>query len=191
MPSRKQITTVLAALALAAAAAGCGGSSPPGTATSAGAQSGSGPGNGIQAAYRYSRCMRAHGVPSFPDPKVIHHDNGIGIGFHVSPLMQTARFKTAQKACQSILPAPSQGPSPQQQAAHLADLLSFVRCLRTHGLSNFPDPTPQGHLTPQMLQQAGVDLHAPDVRPAARACIGASHGAVTMAAVNQAINGGG
>lgn len=189
MSTRTQIGSALAALALAVMAAGCGGSSP--TTTSAGAQSGPGPGNGIQAAYHYARCMRAHGVSNFPDPKVVHHGNGIGVGFHVGPWVGTAHFKSAQKACQSILPGPSQGPSPQQQAAHLADLLSFVRCLRAHGLSNFPDPTPEGHLTPQMLQQAGVDLHAPDVRPAARACIGASHGAVTMAAVNQAINGGG
>lgn len=40
-----------------------------------------------------------------------------------------------------------------------------------------------------MIQQAGVDLHAPDVLPAARACIGVTHGAVTWANVERAVNG--
>jgi hypothetical protein len=42
----------------------------------------------------------------------------------------------------------------------------------------------------EMIDAAGIDLHAPDVLPAARACVGVTHGQVTMADVEQALNGG-
>ncbi len=70
-------------------------------------------------------------------------------------------------------------------------MLAFARCLRAHGLTNFPDPTSQGQLNPAMIQSAGVDLHAANVLPAARACVGVTNGTITMADVYRAINGTG
>jgi hypothetical protein len=101
-------------------------------------------------------------------------------------------FKTAQEACKSIIPAPSKGDLAAQ--AHQAqvrkqDELSFALCMRDHGISGFPDPGPQGALTLAMIQAAGVDLTAPQVRTAALACIPAAHGILTRAAVEQATSG--
>jgi hypothetical protein len=61
--------------------------------------------------------------------------------------------------------------------------------LRSHGISDFPDPNVQGQLTLQMIRAAGVDLHAPSLLSAAKACVGVTHGAITIAAVVRAING--
>jgi hypothetical protein len=67
-------------------------------------------------------------------------------------------------------------------------LLAFARCLRSHGVPKFPDPDSRGQLPLETVQAAGVDLHAPAVLTAARACVGVTHGQITMAQVEQAIN---
>jgi len=61
-------------------------------------------------ALQFSKCMRTHGVPSFPDPKF----GGAGkvslkIGGGPSGIdPRSSQFQAAQKACQSILPGPKQ-----------------------------------------------------------------------------------
>ena len=68
-------------------------------------------------------------------------------------------------------------------------MLTFARCLRNHGVSDFPDPDAQGRLTLQMTSAAGVDLKVPSFLRAAKACVGVTHGAITLAEVARAVNG--
>ncbi len=184
---RLRVAIVPAALAsLALLAAACGASSPPKAAT------GGSPQTFVGAAFKYAHCMRDHGLANFPEPQIVNHGGEHGIRQAVpASVGLSPQFKKAQQACQSIMPAPNGGPgeSAAQQQAHKQALLAFAKCLRGHGLTKFPDPTAQGQLTLEMIHAAGVDLHAPDVLPAARACVGVSHGMITMADVAQAING--
>jgi hypothetical protein len=66
-------------------------------------------------ALKFSRCMRSHGVPKFPDPK-FQADGGtlMRIGKDVNP--NSPQFKAAQKACQKLVPGGpmSAGPPPKQ-----------------------------------------------------------------------------
>lgn len=169
--------------------AGCGGSSPTNTSTSAAASGGGPKANGIEDAYKFSACMRNHGVTNFPDPVVHQTANSTSVGIRVTPSETSSpAFKTAQKACQGIMPMPSKSDLAAQaaeQRQHAQDILSFAHCLRSHGLTGFPDPNAQGNLTPQMLQAAGIDLHAPNVISVAIECVPASHGAVTAADIRQ------
>jgi hypothetical protein len=184
---RRTLGVVVATAGLALLAAGCGSSSPPSSTSSsdAGAPSQK---SVVASAFRYSRCMRTHGVTNFPDPKVTtspgHSSVGIAAVGPPSPAMNAA-----QKACQGIMP--QGGPSPAQQGqqdrVHRQALLAFARCLRGHGVPGFPDPTTQGDLTPQMLSSAGVDLKAPAFLHEALACVGVTHGAITPAQVAQAV----
>ena len=165
--------------------AGCGGSSPTSTtAQDPGFQS------VAAAAVKYSQCMREHGLPNFPDPKISSSPGHASIGIEaVGPDGGTPQFKVAQAACHSIMPGPSSSDlasQATQQHQHEQDILSFTRCLRSHGVANFPDPDAQGRLSPATVQAAGVDMHAPAFVAAAMACIPASHGAVTAAAIQQA-----
>jgi hypothetical protein len=166
----------------------CGSSSP--TTTTSSSKS---PGSFVSKAYEFSACMRNHGVTNFPDPKVSSNGNGQQIAIQaVGP--NTPGFKTASKACQGILPTPSNadlGAEAAQRRAHTQDLLSFARCMRDHGINGFPDPGQQGQLTLQMITAAGIDLHAPQVAVAARTCIPASSGAITRADVAQATGSAG
>lgn len=163
---------------------GCGSSAPP---TGAGQASG-GP---AAAAYQYARCMRSHGVPGFPNPRVTITPGGGSVKVaQMAPqsAVSAPKFKTAQRACQSIIGAP-QSRSPAEQQAHTQVLLAFARCLRSHGLSDFPDPDRQGQLTHQMINAAGVDLHSREFLRAATDCVPVTHGAISAAQVQAAVNG--
>jgi hypothetical protein len=66
----------------------------------------------LQAALRYSACMRSHGVPNFPDPKATS-DGGIELGpgpeSSVDP--SSPQFKAAEDACRQLLPGAGDGTS--------------------------------------------------------------------------------
>jgi len=183
-------TALLVAVAsLALLAAGCGSASrSPSSSTTPSFQSFS------SSAYRYADCMRTHGVAGFPDPQIVNQPGQRGIREMIPhALVATPPFDPAQKACRGILPTPTNvNPSQlaQQQQARAENVLAFAKCLRSHGVPDFPDPTSQGQLTVAMVTAAGVDLHAPAVLAAAKECLGASHGAITGAQVEQAVNGG-
>ena len=188
MNRRKSQSAALATVipVLAALAAGCG-TKGPSTTGSQSAQNSSQ--DGVSAAYAYARCMRDHGVPNFPDPKVVSSPGHTAVGFHVAPSETGSPvFKTADKACQRILPAPTNS-TPAEQQAHKRELLAFARCLRANGIHDFPDPDQQGRLTLTMVTAAGVDIHSRTFFDAAKACVGVTGGAVTLAEIEAAISG--
>ena len=67
-----------------------------------------GGGGGVQAALAYARCMRAHGVPNFPDPQTtgggIGQPGGIGFGGGpgFDPRHPSPQFQAANRACQHL-----------------------------------------------------------------------------------------
>jgi hypothetical protein len=151
------LTPLAVALAAAALLAGCGGSSNGG----GGAQSGSSPASKTALAEKFAQCMRAHGVPDFPDPSA-------GGGLALSKdIVNSPQFRSASQACQSVVPAGSSGsgaPSPELQAR----LLSFARCMRAHGVSSFPDPNFSGG-TPAISVPGGT-TSSPQFQRAQQAC---------------------
>jgi hypothetical protein len=136
--------------------------------------------------------MRNHGLPSFPDPTMTDH-NGQQVAYLTAaiPVDPSPAFKSAQNACRGILPTPSNNSPTQlaQQQAREQHILAFAKCVRSHGIPDFPDPTSQGQLTPEMLNAAGIDLHATAALTAAKACIGTTDGAITATDVQRALNG--
>jgi hypothetical protein len=160
-----------------------------------GSNSSNSPGSGRHLTYaqaqndavHFARCMRSHGVPSFPDPTSPRQfKESMSPG---SPITRSPAFASATAACQHLLPGggPHQSAGPSQ--AKIAVALAFARCIRTHGFPSFPDPTSSGELTHQMLANAGIDLHQPAVLQAAYACIGVTHGAITRASVARFVAG--
>jgi len=194
---RTNHTSVRLAAAVACgslALAGCGSSSDsPGTTSG----SSTSPHGVADAAYHYAACMRTHGVPNFPDPHVSVSGNGTSTqvavmvgGAGINP--KSPAVRTAGKDCNGILPGPGGQSAAQlaaQQHTREVDMLSFAECMRGHGIANFPDPTSQGQLTLEMVTSSGIDLHAPQALKSALGCVGASHGALTPAAIERAVNG--
>jgi hypothetical protein len=192
------LTTAVSAGAFALFAAGCGGggspavasiasSTTPGSTTTSTTQEGSGsggkalgggPGGGnahfsiamnvgnATLGAKFSACMRKHGVTNFPDPNsqgVIQFGSGLGI----DPSSPT--FQSARDACQKLLPNGGQ-PTPAQQARMQQQLLAFSKCMRTHGIKDFPDPSNGGIKI--HAGQAGSDLNPnnPQFQAAQQAC---------------------
>jgi hypothetical protein len=170
-------TLLVAAAAVAAAAviAAPGSSSP----SSAGAPTHAQLKQGQQDAVRFAQCVRSHGVPNFPDPISPQQ-----VKLYLASSQGSPAFQSAQTACQHVLPGggPPTQSAAQRQAQTVAGL-AFARCLRSHGLPNFPDPTSGGQITHEMLANAGIDPRQPTVLRAADACVSVTHGLLTKAAV--------
>ena len=118
-----------AVLTLLAAACTRSGSGSPGVADVA--SSPSGPASASPLAF--SRCMRSHGVPNFPDP------DSTGALPKVGPQqlgVSSSQFQAAQNACASLLQ-----PSDTQVLETLSGMRDFARCMRSHGVPDWPDPT--------------------------------------------------
>lgn len=107
----------------------------------------------------FSRCVRAHGVPDFPDP------DGSG---HLPPggkeiAQSSPGFAAAQNACAHLLS--SGAGTAQQRGQKFAFALTVARCLRRHGFPAFPDPTASGQAVPP-----GIDPRSPRFHAAQSAC---------------------
>jgi hypothetical protein len=120
----------------------------------------------------FAHCMRSHGVTNFPDPTP---GGGIELGPGLNP--SSPAFRTARQACKQFLPNKA-GP-PATSAADRAAALTLARCMRSHGVPQFPDPafTPPAN-APRVLVMRGmvfaipasVDPKSPAFQQASRAC---------------------
>lgn len=114
---------------------------------------------------KYSACMRKHGVSNFPDPNgqgVISIDSGTGI----DPSSPT--FQSARSACQKLLPNGGR-PTPAQLAKLQRQLLALSKCMRAHGIKDFPDPS-SGGLRLRLAPGSDLDPNSPTFRNAQQAC---------------------
>jgi hypothetical protein len=136
-------------LALTVAACASGSKSPTvasvGTGPSASASQASAPSTGgdtpLAEGLAYARCMRSHGVPNWPDPVATPSGS---YGFRTTGVNpQSAAFQGAGQACKSLSPqwwSGGQPLSPAQQQAWL----TWAKCIRSHGVPEFADPTFSG-----------------------------------------------
>jgi hypothetical protein len=109
--------------------------------------------------------MRSRGVPNFPDPDSQGQFPQLQIGRN--GVSQQAVL-SAQNACRHLQPGGGAGTS-QQQQAKLTQALNFARCMRVHGVPNFPDPAAGGN-GGMGFNLSGVDTHSPQYQSANRAC---------------------
>jgi hypothetical protein len=148
-------TKVAATAGLALLMAACGGGSPANDVAQP------------TGAVAFASCMRSHGVPNWPDP------NSSGV-FDKSKLSSrqlgasSSRVQAAQGVCQHLLPNGGSGPSPAQVQQVKAQALAFSRCVRSHGLPNFPDPTSDGRIPDPA--SVGIDQGSPKFQAANQAC---------------------
>lgn len=129
-------------MALAALLLGACGSNSIGANSEAGTSPGNSTSANVSQAEKFSQCMRTNGISAFPDPNSSGQltIDGIVNGSSIDP--NTPAFQQALTACKSLAPAGFMGTqrTPAQQAA----ALKFAQCMRTNGITNFPDPTPTG-----------------------------------------------
>lgn len=156
------LPAILAAATMALAACGGAGSAASTTGSS-----------NYDKALAYAKCMRAHGMPNFPDPDsngnfdgTTHNgmDGGNGANNSVSAAVKNA----AWSSCRSLVPSGGKLGGQQQQSV-VKHFLAFAKCMRSHGIPDFPDP---GSSNGRIGIQAPRDLHtqSPVYQAAQRAC---------------------
>jgi hypothetical protein len=174
---RRRMFVGPAAIGLALAAAACGGSPNSGvaslgttTTTTPAPAAGSGGKSSGGGLLEYATCMRSHGVTSFPDSASFGSSAAIRAAKgRISQISESEKssptFEAAERACAKYAPptAPPQRVSPQE----MQRLLAVSRCMRAHGVPNFPDPNP---VTGELSTPAGIDRSSPQVLAALRAC---------------------
>jgi hypothetical protein len=124
-PKGHKVLIMLAAITCGMAIAACGSSKSSSTAAAAGQ---------FAQGVKYADCMRSHGVTGFPDPSA---GGGFALPSTINP--QSPSYQVAHKACGKLEPGPVGGPP---KALEQQELLSveFSKCMRRHGLPDFPDP---------------------------------------------------
>lgn len=85
-------------------------------------------------ALAYARCLRAEGVPNFPDPAP-----GAPLRIPSDIDTQAPSFTRAQTACARLMPGGSR--SSETPGSQRLELLAIARCMRAHGVPDFADPT--------------------------------------------------
>ncbi len=136
---RRAGLVAVAMLSAAVLTAGC--SSSPGRAGVTGASaSPTATESGEAQALAYTACMRSHGVPNFPDPTV---QNG-SVGFNITGAdgidQNSPQYLSARQACQSL----RGGGTANSGSANYAAEVKFSECMRSHGVTDFPDPNKNG-----------------------------------------------
>ncbi len=178
---RKSIAAVLGAatvVSLGLLLSACGGGSTPGvaslgtTTTTAASSSQSTGASGTtstkrEAGIRFSRCMRSHGVPNFPDPTAGTGTGGVRISPNSGIDPNSPAFRAASKACQSLVPKPSAAQVRQAEQ----NALKFSKCMRSHGVPNFPDPQfSTGGAAIKISANGGLRPTSPTFQAAQQAC---------------------
>jgi hypothetical protein len=170
-PTRRRIAlAMIVGLPLLAAACGGAGSSVAqlgATATQGNSSSNSAaastPANGAVA---FAACMRSHRLPNWPDP----NRSGVFDKTKLTPQKlgaSTSRIQAAQTACQHLLPGSGAPNLARVQQMRLQGL-AFSRCVRNHGVQNFPDPGTDGRIPDPAT--VGIDQGSPVFEAANQAC---------------------
>jgi hypothetical protein len=142
MKPHSVLAAIIAPAALALLAAACSGS--PSSAGSGGSSNAGG--SVTSRLLAYSGCMRAHGVPNFPDPDS-------GGEFDKATLSQLAasnsQYQAASSTCGHLLPPSTSGHTQSEVQQEWTGMLNFARCMHSHGQPDWPDPT---HYPPDPTQ---------------------------------------
>jgi hypothetical protein len=91
--------------------------------------------------HNLTECLRKHGHPGFKDP-VIKADGDPDFG--AQGLLVKRALPSLSVACRAELAALPPAARDRTTAAELHKMVLFSRCMREHGLSDWPDPHADG-----------------------------------------------
>jgi hypothetical protein len=154
---------------LALLAAACGGG------TSSGGSSNAAESTSSQQ-LAFSRCLRSHGVLTFPDPT---SSGGIPKETPQQLGVTSSQFQSAESACVHLLPNGGSGPTAAELRQSWSDMANFARCMRSHGVPTWPDPTrypPHPERPTFDLQPVGIDPSSPQISARITDCEPLLHG---------------
>lgn len=160
-PTVRTAAAIIATAVLALLVAACSGSpsstSPGGTPHTGGSPNAGGSANSQLVAF--AGCMRSRGVPNFPDPQPGASNTKFPSAQQLG--VSSSRIQAAVDACQHLLPPGTDDQFPPAEVALLLrGMLPFARCMRSHGVPDFPDPATDSQGQPYFpLSTHGISLN--------------------------------
>jgi hypothetical protein len=135
-------------------AAGCGASSAPVSQQQE-----------VSSYVAYAACLNKHGVQ-------VQAARTGGLVWEAGPGIPTPGSPpdlAAERDCKSLLPKGGLDhiPTAAQREQNLVLLLRLAKCIRAHGVPNFPDPTSQGI---RISPSSGINLNSPAFLTAQKSC---------------------
>ena len=157
------IRLLVTALAATASLAACGSEKP----SNSGAN-GTDAADAKKAMLAYAKCMRDHGV-DMPDPQF----EGNRIMQRGPMKIDKAKLRVADKACASIrdsIKPPEMSAEKKEEFKKAA--LANAKCMREHGIKNFPDPIfdENGGAQIRMKKGSGLNPESAKFKAAQKAC---------------------
>ena len=115
---------------------------------------------------KYAECIRAHGVPDFPDPGPDGKFSGDG-----AKDLDRTKLMSAMQACQDLAAGTEIGQATTTMTAEQVEQFrAYAKCMRDNGV-DLPDPDPNDSvLSWAQSWQSKVDTDAPTFKSAAEAC---------------------
>ena len=86
-------------------------------------------------------------------------------------MTSAAHFQIAATLLVAALLAGCGGSRGDGQAEATRSRVVFVRCVRAHGVRNFPYPTAQGRVSVAMVRASGINPQSPLLARAVSACL--------------------
>ena len=122
--------------------------------------------NGADQSKKYAECIRAHGVPDFPDPGPDGKFSGDG-----AKNLDRTKLMSAMQACQDLAAGTEIGQATTTMTAEQVEQFrAYAKCMRDNGV-DLPDPDPNDSvLSWAQSWQSKVDTDAPTFKSAAEAC---------------------
>jgi hypothetical protein len=165
-PTARAAIAGIAAVALVVLTAACGSGGESSSSAGSGGASNPGGSSSSASAVAYSHCMRDNGVPNFPDPD----SNGtIPKGDPQQFGVSDSQYQKANTACAHLLPN-SGGVSQSVIQRAMNGMRRFAQCMRSHGESNWPDPTTDRAGYPAFYLQGKIDANSPQITTKIHAC---------------------
>jgi hypothetical protein len=115
----------------------------------------------------YANCMRSHGVPGFPDPGSDGTISKQAVETAASSV-STSQFQTATSACASLAPN-GLGKAAAVTTQEQQDYLKAAACMRSHGVTGFPDPT-FSNGSVNLNVPSSIDTSSPQFNQARQTC---------------------
>jgi len=118
-----------------------------------------------ESAKKFGDCMRANGVPNFPDPKF---GDGGGLQILMPDGVTKDQADAAMAKCRQYMPAAGAPTKPDPQ--RIEQERKFSQCMRDHGLTNFPDPAADGGIELDLNKLGVTGPDDPKLATAQKAC---------------------
>jgi len=148
--------------------AACGGGGDPSASSGTAGGSSSNQSSANQSGIAFASCMRANGVPNFPDSAISDTNGRVELNIPSGLDTNSSQFKSAMQTCRKDLPNGGSSGGGSSSGSSAQQVIKFANCMRANGVPNFPEPNSQGQEL--ITGGSGLNPNSPQFQSAMQTC---------------------